>query len=176
METALVASEAHEWARRGLIALLVLVGFGFAARTVYWLLRYVAWGKGELSFDDVGRRIKDFLTYVIGQRRVIAEPGGMVHLLIFWGFLILQLETIEYMIRGVVHDFHFSALISTGGYDVLLFLQDIFGGLVFVAICIAAVRRFVVKPKHVVVSGDAAVILALIGGLMITKFLANGSE
>ncbi len=176
METVLVAGEVHEWVRRGLIALLVFVGFGFAARTVYWLLRYVAWGKGELTVNDVPRRIKDFLTYVIGQRRVIAEPAGMVHLFIFWGFLILQIETIEYMIRAVSFEFHFSALIGLGPYNIALFFQDIFGGLVLLAIGIGAVRRFIVKPKHTVVSADAAVIMVLIGSLMITKFLANGAE
>lgn len=159
-----------------MIAVLLGVGFGLAATTVYWLLRYVAWGKGELKVNDVPERIKGFLTYVIGQRRVIQEPAGMVHLFIFWGFLILQLETIEYMIRAIAFDFHFSYLIGEGAYNVLLFLQDIFGAIVFVAICVAAVRRYVVRPKHSLASGDAAVILALIGALMLTKFMANGAE
>jgi Fe-S oxidoreductase len=176
VETALVSGEVHEWVRRGLIALILFVGFGFAARTVYWLLRYVAWGKGKLELNDIPKRIKGFLTYVIGQRRVISEPAGMVHLFIFWGFLILQVETIEYMIRGFEWGFHFSAIVGTGIYNVLLFTQDIFGAIVFIAICVAAVRRYIVRPQHSIPSGDAAVILALIGGLMLTKFMANGAE
>jgi Fe-S oxidoreductase len=158
------------------MAALLLIGFGFAANTVFWLLRYVAWGKGGLELDDVPERVRGFIKYVIGQRRVIMEPAGMVHLFIFWGFLILQLETIEYMIRGFHYEFHMSALVGLGGYNVLLFLQDIFGGLVFVAICVAGVRRYIVTPKHVIPSMDALVILILIGALMVTKFMANGSE
>lgn len=158
------------------MALLLIVGFGFAFRTVYWLLRYVGWGKGQIELDGLPRRIKDFLVYVIGQRKVIEEPGGMIHLFIFWGFLILQLETIEYMIRGFYFKFHFSALIGTTGYNLLLFLQDLFGGLVLAAILVAAIRRFVVRPRHAVISTDAAVILGLIGALMATKFMANGAE
>jgi Fe-S oxidoreductase len=158
------------------MAALIGTGFFFAGRTVYWLLRYVGWGEGEIQVSNIPRRIKDFLTYVIGQRRVIAEPGGVTHLFIFWGFLILQLETIEYMARGFAPDFHFSAFLGLGGYDLLLFAQDLFGGLVLAAITIAAIRRFVVKPNHVVASTDGAVILGLIGLLMVTKFFANGAE
>ena len=34
----------------------VLVMMGAAARTVYWLLRYVAMGQGSLEVDQVGER------------------------------------------------------------------------------------------------------------------------
>jgi Fe-S oxidoreductase len=158
------------------MAALVGVGFFFAGRTVYWLLRYVGWGEGSIEWGNIPKRIKGFLVYVIGQRKVIAEPGGLTHLFIFWGFLILQLETIEYMARGFAPEFHFSALVGLGGYNTLLFAQDLFGALVFIAISIAFIRRFIVRPKHVVVSADSAIILALIAGLMVTKFLANGGE
>ena len=152
------------------------IGFFFAGRTVYWLLRYVGWGKGKLEVTEIPRRIKDFLVYVIGQRKVIAEPGGITHLFIFWGFLILQLETIEYMIRGFFPHFHFEAVIGLDAYNGLLFLQDIFGALVLVAIVVAATRRFIVRPPHVARSVDSAIILSLIAALMVTKFFANSAE
>lgn len=168
-------SETWRWVRLGFLVLLALA-FASAGRIVFWLLRYVAEGKGKPELDRVAERIKGFVVYVIGQRRVIAEPAGMVHLFIFWGFMILQLETIEYMIRGAFWGFHFSTYIGRMPYNILLFLQDIFGLIVLVAVVVATVRRFVVKPQHVVVSTDALVINALIAGLMVTKFLANGAE
>ena len=143
---------------------------------MFWLLRYVAWGQGELKVDHLGERIKGFLINVIGQARVIAEPAGWLHLFIFWGFLALQLETIEYMIRAVFWDFHFSAIIGQTAYNAALFFQDVIAGIILVALVIAGVRRFIIKPKHVVVSNDALVILFLIGGLMLSKFWANGAE
>ena len=158
------------------ILLIVLAGFARAGWIVYWLLRYVAWGDGTLKIDQVGERIKGFLINVIGQKRVIAEPAGWLHLFIFWGFLALQVETIEYMIRGLFWGFHFSAIIGQNAYNAILFFQDIIAGIILVALTIAGVRRFILKPKHVVVSTDALVILFLIGGLMITKFFANGAE
>lgn len=155
---------------------MVTLGFGLAAHTVYWLLRYVMRGRPEHRFDSIGERVRSFIVYVLGQRRVILEFGGLLHFFIFWGFLILQAETIEYIVRGLIPGFHWGQLVGMGAYQFMLLSQDVFGALVFVAICAAFVRRFIIKPDHVVRSLDAAVILALIGGLMLTKFLANGTE
>ena len=160
-----------------IVFMLVVFGcFAAAGRTVYYLLRYVAWGEGQPEVDRIEERLRGFMTYVIGQARVIREPSGILHLFIFWGFLILQLETIEYMIRGFFFDFHFSKIIGELPYSVLLGIQDVMGFVVVVALAIASWRRWVVKPKHIVVSTDAAIINGLIVGLMITKFIANGVE
>ncbi len=156
--------------------LAVLAGMARAGLIVYWLLRYVAWGKGSLTLDHVWERVRGFMVYVLGQKKVIAEPAGVAHLFIFWGFLVLQLETLEYMIRGAFFHFHFSEIFGLGLYNVMLFSQDIMAGLILIMLALLTYRRFVLKPKHVVASMDALVITALIGGLMITKFIANGAE
>ena len=155
---------------------LVLLGMARAGQIVFWLLKYVAWGKGDLTLDHVSERIRGFLVNVIGQKRVIAEPSGILHLFIFWGFLVLQLETIEYLIRGAVWNFHFSMIFGTAIYSIMLFFQDIMAGLIVVAMGILLVRRFILRPKHAVVSWDAFIIACFILGLMITKFIANGAE
>ena len=159
-----------------IVGAMILVGFGMAGHTVYWLLRYVKMGKKEARFDSIGERMRKFLVFVVGQRRVIFEFPGVLHAFIFWGFLILQVETVEYMIRGFAPHFHWSLIIGDSAYNGVLFLQDIFGVLILIAISIAAVRRYLLRPTHAVISMDAAVILALIGGLMVTKFFANGAE
>lgn len=171
----------YDLSTNAIIIRIILIGAVFAAfagagRTVYFLLRYIAWGKGKPEFDYITERLRMFMTYVIGQARVIREAGGVVHLFIFWGFLILQLETMEYMVRAFFFDFHFREIIGQSLYNVLLCLQDVFGAIVLLCVIVAAIRRFVVKPQHVVVSSDAAVILTLIGLLMVTKFIANGVE
>ena len=168
---------ATEWRVIRLIILaIVLVGFARAGWIVFWLLRYITRGAGDLKFDNIWERIRGFVIYVIGQKRVIAEPAGILHLFIFWGFIALQVETIEYLIRGAVWNFHFSAIVGTGVYNVLLFTQDMVAAIILGALFLLTVRRFVFKPKHVVVSLDALWINLMIAGLMVTKFLANGAE
>ncbi|MEM1350648.1 MAG: hypothetical protein AAGI01_18950, partial [Myxococcota bacterium] len=157
---------------RAVVLLAVLGGFASAGWIVYWLLRYVAMGTGSYELDQIPERVRGFLVYVIGQKKVIAEPAGILHLFVFWGFLVLQLETIEYLIRGVWWEFHFSKIVGVPLYNLMLFVQDIMAGIICVALSLLVYRRFILKPKHVVISADAAIIAALIIGLMITKFIA----
>lgn len=166
-----------------IVALGLAVGFGMASLTVFWLLRYVMWGRSpERPAPENDRsellpeRLRGFLVYVVGQARVVRELGGLLHFFIFWGFMILQLETIEYMIRGLIPNFNWGMFLGRELYDVVLFSQDLFGLLVLAAVGVAFVRRFIIRPDHVVVSMDALVIICLIAGLMLTKFFANGSE
>lgn len=161
---------------RAAVVLILFCAFGFAARTVFWLLRYLAMGEGRPELDNIPERTKGFMIYVLGQRRVIAEPTGVLHLFIFWGFLILQLETIEYMIRGFFYEFHFSDILGHTIYNWALLLQDVFGLLVLVAMTLAVIRRYVFRPRHAVISMDALIIAVCIAALMVTKFLANGAE
>lgn len=154
----------------------VLLGFVGAGRTVTYLLRYVAWGEGKPRVDLIEERLRGFMRYVIGQGRVIREPAGVLHLFVFWGFLILQIETVEYMVRGFYFKFHLSKIIGEPLYNVLLCCQDVMAALVLVALFIGSWRRFYFRPKHVVVSMDAAVINFLIAMLMVTKFIGNGVE
>ncbi len=165
-----------QWMRALVVSLLVVIGFGLAAHTVYWLFRYLLLGKREQRWDGWRERVCAFVRYALGQGRVIAEPAGILHFFIFWGFIVLQIETIEYLIRGVVDGFHWGQLIGAGAYDGLMFSQDVLGLLVLVAVSVALFRRYVVRPPHVVRTLDAALILVLIAALMVTKFLANGAE
>ena len=163
---------------RVVVLLIVAAGMARAGLVVFWLLRYVAWGKGTLELDQLSERVRGFMINVIGQKRVIAEPTGIAHLFIFWGFLILQLETLEYLLRGIppLFNFHFSKILGVPIYNALLFFQDIMAGLIIVLLAVLTVRRYVLKPKHVMINADPLIISALIGGLMITKLWANGAE
>lgn len=154
------------------------VGFYFAGQTVYWLFRYLTLGQTDkrTRLDDLKPRLTGFATLVGGQTRVVREPAGMLHFFVFWGFLMLQIETFEYMIRGFFPSFRFSMLLGELGYNGLLLAQDIAGAVVLTAVTMLFIRRFIIKPDHAIRTTEAAVILIGIGGLMVTKFLFHGSE
>ncbi|MFT6398115.1 MAG: Fe-S oxidoreductase/nitrate reductase gamma subunit [Bradymonadia bacterium] len=165
------------------IALLLAVGFSAAGWTVFWLFRFIAVGATDdrTNVEELAPRVSGFIRFVLGQARVIREFGGFLHFFIFWGFLVLQVETLEYFIRGLsrgwFENFRLTDLgLPLGAYHGILLVQDVFGLLVLAAIIAAAVRRYVIRPDHVLPSRDAAIILALIGGLMVSKFLGHGAE
>jgi Fe-S oxidoreductase len=161
-----------------LVALLVAGGFTVAGFFIFWLLRYVAAGRsdGRASLDNLPDRVTGFIRYVFGQARTIREFGGQVHFFIFWGFVVLQAETIEYFIRGFVPSFRWNAFIGWDAYNGVVFVQDLFSFLVLVAVAIAIVRRFVIRPDHTTQTTDGAIILGLEVALLTTRFAAHGAE
>ena len=161
-----------------IVAIAFGVGFYFAGQTVYWLFRYLTLGMTDkrTRLDDLKPRLVGFAQLVGGQTRVIREYAGMLHFFVFWGFLMLQIETFEYMIRGFFPSFTFGQIIGLTTYNGLLLAQDVAGLLVLAAVTLLAIRRFGVRPAHSIQTSDAAVILAGIGGLMVTKFLFHGAE
>jgi Fe-S oxidoreductase len=157
------------------VALIVTLGFTAAGIYVYWMFVYMLKGRPQDRFDKLGERLGHFVKYGLGQARTIREPAGMFHFFVFWGFIVLQIETVEYIIRAFVPHFHWSTIFGMPANNGIMFLQDMFGLLVVLALTLAIVRRFVVRPRHSVVSLDAAVILGSIMALMLTKFFANSA-
>ena len=160
------------------VALILIAGFGIAGYELFWKFRYVVAGRndGRASFDQLGDRAAGFVKFVLGQARTIREFGGMLHFFIFWGFIVLQTATIELFIRGFFPEFRLGQLIGQGAYSGMLFVQDMFHVLVFLAVTAAIIRRFVIRPEHTTQTFDAAVILGLEIALVVTAYLAHGFE
>ena len=84
-----------------LTVVLFLGALGVFAFVAYRLFKILMLGGEENRFDRVGERIKGVLVFVLGQRRVVREPSGWGHFVIFWGFLLITVGTVEGFVRGV---------------------------------------------------------------------------
>jgi Fe-S oxidoreductase len=128
-------------------------------------LSYLKVGQKENRLYNAGERIKNVITIVFGQSKLLRERGaGLIHLLIFWGFMIFLLAVIEAIIQGFYPPFNFEFL--GPGNIAISFVQDIFIVLVIVSVIAALIRRFAIKvPRLQGDMGekiDAAVVLILI--------------
>ncbi len=123
-------------------------------------------------FDDPGKRIMSVLTFVFGQKRVLMFLGGIGHFVIFWGFLMISLATLEFLVNAVSPEISFWKM---PGFPVVGLIVDIISLAVLAAIAISLFRRFVIKPVRLQgpISGtiDAVIILGLITALIISYFL-----
>lgn len=166
------------WLTGSIVAVLFAGGFAVAGFYLYWLFRYVAVGQvdGRAGLDRLEPRVAGFMKYVFGQARTIREFGGWLHFFIFWSFIVLQAETIEYFVRGFFPAFRWSAVFGQSAYNGIIFVQDTFSALVLTAIVLAIVRRFVIRPDHTTQTVDGAIILGLEVALLSTRFLAHGAE
>jgi len=158
------------------LAFLIVGGGAFylSGKKFAVLYRVMKAQKGKApKFDDFGERIKTAIVNVLGQKAVLQNPGiGIAHTLIFWGFIIISIGTVEQFLMTLYSGASFEFIGETL-YSAFVFSQDLFTALVLLGVIFAAYRRFIIKPKHLGQSKDANNVLMFTGGLMISIFMMN---
>ena len=156
-----------------LLQLAIVVGGGLFLRDGWRLFRLMRLGRGTWRGDQPLRRTAGRIVQVLGQQRLLTRPyPGIMHALIFWGFLVITLSTIEQFGRGLWADFRLPLLSGSGFF---LFVVNFFELFVLVGIAMALYRRIAVKPWYLNLSGDAIIILSLITTLMVSAFLSEAT-
>lgn len=160
---------------------LVLVG---ALGVFAWTLgRRIHVLRAARSFDargQVGRRLLGVLQHVFGQDRLLHGDfsAGLMHAVIFWGFVYLLLNSLHFLLNGFSATSHISLPFFGRGEllgRIYLSVRDAFDVLVLLAVGYAALRRLVIKPKRLTLSSEALLILLLIAVLMTTDLLLGGA-
>ncbi len=151
------------------IAALAIFIYAIYRRLLLWRL-----GKPENRWDDLGKRVWNFIvTGVVDglfHRRFFREPyPGIMHFLIFGGAIILLLGTTLDVIDHYV--FHF---IYGNFYLGLSFALDLGGLAILIGAIMAAVRRYIQKPKRLETVLDDAVVLSFIFVIVLTGFFVEG--
>jgi Fe-S oxidoreductase/nitrate reductase gamma subunit len=160
----------HAWLMYVLLVPTVAVGvYGFYRRAVIWRR-----GKPEADsrWDRPAERIALVLKHVVLQLRTWRKLyPGLMHAMLFWGFIVLTIATTVVMLD---YDFHIPIM---RGYFYLVFqsfLTDIFGALAIAGICMAAARRLIARPKTLVYTPEAWMILAVVLAILFSGFLIEG--
>ena len=163
-------------ARAGVLVLLLLLAGGLAARRARLLTRLVRLGRPVQRRGDLPRRVAREGAEVLGQRKLFQRAlPGLMHALIFWGFLVL-LTTIVEVIGQLIDPAWEIPLV--GGSAWLGLVQDVFAFGVLVGLSIAVWIRVVKRPERFVGSHhlEAYRILGLIFWIVLTLFLARGAR
>lgn len=156
------------------VALVFLAGAALTATGLRWnrllgLMRRSQ--KHESRLDNIPDRVRAFGVYVLAQARLLRWPyAGILHALIFWGFVVLLTAIAQAIVEALWQGFQFQQLPGSGA---IAFLQDIFFLLVECGIVMALVNRLFVNPIRFRGSHrrDAILILAWIGTLLLAMEL-----
>jgi Fe-S oxidoreductase len=157
-----------------LVALIVFGGL-FLKRAIL-LIRLVGLGQRVRRTDHMPKRVEAEFTDVLGQRKMFQRLGpGFMHVLIFWGFLVLLTTVIEAF--GEVFEETF-ALPIIGRASWLGFLQDLFTVLVMLGVTWALYYRKVRRDDRFVGSrlASADFILAVIFSEVFTLLMLNATK
>ena len=128
-------------------------------------------GIGNLPFDNFGSRLLRVFREVFLHERVIKDRfwPGLMHALVFWGFMVFGLVTINHFAIGFNHP-----ILSSKAHGLYSIVVIPFSLLVLMGITYLAWRRFVTRPialgKLSPTSGVVSIFIAL---LMITYLLGE---
>ncbi len=151
------------------LVLFVLTAIALAlfARNAGRLVAYLRLGQPDPErLDDPRSRLDDVGMFVLAQARMFRfTASGIMHALIFWGFIVLTIGTTELFGRGFWPGFGVPLVSGRGWF---LLSQDLFATLVLVGVAMAVAIRYVKRPERISQTRDAAVILSLIAILMLS--------
>ena len=161
--------------------IFVLIFFGFMAFFAWSMFVRARWlfaAKPLNRLDNIFWRLAGLVPWLLGNARVTRRGywySGVLHSLIWWGFLILQIRTLNFLLNGIDHSISLEALVPSL-YDVLRPVMDTFNILVIVGIAMAAFQRIVWKPKRMSLNIDGWMTLFFIFWLMVTDIMVNSFE
>jgi len=155
-----------QWIHVVLFAALVCTGVYWFATAVRNRYAYVKLGQpGGFPERPAEGRMGEFVSRVFGQRKLLKDwKSGLMHVVIFYGFIILQLGALDIIIKG----FRNGEGWSGAWYDVFSLLQEITVAAILVAVAYAAYRRYVEKLPRLKRGYKPSIVLWFIFALMIT--------
>ena len=132
-----------------IFSVLLISSLGVFIRNLKRLRRNINLGKGRTDpITNKPQRWKNMARIALGQSKMVSRPiAGLLHIIVYVGFIIINIELIEIIIDGV---FGTHRIFSSIGflYGVLIGLFEIFAVLVLIAVIIFWTRRNIVKIKR----------------------------
>jgi Fe-S oxidoreductase len=156
--------------------LLAAVAIGLFAWRIGFFVRLLRRSQPDNRFTHILARLGRVGIDVLMQPRfrdrlsMVNSIVWPVHLLIFWGFVVYAGSFGFTLLRALIPALPLPWPDELGP---VALLQDLFGVLVLIALAVAAVRRFILRPPGVKQTMDAARILVLIALVMITQLGAS---
>ena len=167
-----------------LFAILLVVGFGFFAASVKKIIRNINLGVDVDRKDNPKARWKNMALIALGQSKMVRRPvAGILHILVYVGFVIINIELLEIVIDGLAGTHRIFAPYLGVVYDVLIASFEILAILVIFAVTVFWIRRNVIRLKRFInpdlngfPKSDANYILYFETVLMILFLLMNASD
>ena len=133
-----------------LFAILLIVGVGFFTKNIKRLSRNIKLGKDVNIEDNKPQRWKNMAKIALGQTKMVVRPiAGFLHIIVYVGFVIINIEVLEIIIDGLFGTHRILAVLGSL-YDVLIGSFEILALLVIVAVTIFWIRRNIIRIKRFV--------------------------
>jgi len=163
----------------------LVVGFGLFFKSSKEIYRNIQLGREVDRSDQKAKRWETMARVALGQSKMTKRPiAGILHVIVYVGFVIINIELLEIIIDGIFGTHRFLAgIMGNSFYSAFTATLEILALLVIIAVVIFfirrnfyGVRRLTMKelfgwPKH-----DANWILIIEFALMVAFFTMNSSD
>ncbi|MDR6882345.1 (Fe-S)-binding protein [Bacillus sp. 3255] len=141
-------------------------------RVVYHRYLYIQLGKEVNLKQEAKARLKEFAVQVFGQTKLLKDrKSGIMHIIIFYGFLILQLGALDLILKGLI-----GRGLPLPGYDYFTFIQEVTVALIVLAMGYATYRRYIEKLKRLKRGWKPSIVVFFIFFLMLSVVVSGGFE
>ena len=129
---------------------LFLVAIMFFIRNLNRIIANINLGIDIDRSDRPADRWKNMFRVAIGQSKMTRRPvAGILHIILYLGFVIINIEVIEIIVDGVFGSHRFlSSILPIGLYNFLIGSFEILAILVLVACVVFLIRRNVIRIKR----------------------------
>lgn len=126
-------------------AVILALGVGYFALNVKKLMRNIKLGQAVNRTDNPKARWNNMLMIALGQSKMVKRPvSGIMHILVYVGFVIINIEMLEIVIDGLFGTHRVFAFMG-GFYSFLIGSFEVLAVLVLVAVVVFWARRNVLK-------------------------------
>ncbi len=131
-------------------ALVLSIGIGVFVRNIRKISRNIQLGQPIDRSDNPAARWKNMALIALGQSKMVKRPvAGILHVIVYLGFIIINIEVLEIITDGLVGTHRaFSGLGIV--YSILIGSFEVLAALVLVAILIFYIRRNGIKLQRFV--------------------------
>lgn len=166
-----------------LFAILLIIGFGYFYNNIRKIIRNINLGVSVDRKDNAKARWNNMAMIALGQSKMVKRPiAGVLHIVVYVGFVIINIELLEIIIDGLFGTHRVFAFLGPV-YNVLIASFEILALLVLVAVITFWTRRNIIRLKRFASSdlkgspkNDANYILYFEVVLMTLFLLMNASD
>lgn len=165
--------------------ILLVAGFGLFAKSLQKIYRNIRLGHEINRNDRKGERWETMARVAMGQSKMTARPvAGILHLFVYVGFVIINIELIEIVVDGIFGTHRFlSSIFGHTFYNFFTATLEVLALLVVIGVVIFFIRRNFYGVKRLTMKelfgwpkNDANWILIIEFALMMAFFMMNASD
>ena len=126
--------------------IILLISITIFTRNIFKIKNNINLGRSIDRSDNKSARWKNMARIALGQSKMVSRPiAGILHVVVYIGFLIINIELLEIVVDGIFGTHRVFAPFLGSAYNVLIATFEIFAFLVLLAVLVFWARRNIIQ-------------------------------